>query len=140
MNSNALNVYKQTRVKTAGQAQLIIMLYDEAIKQIDTAVNEFNKQNKKLDAVNNAIIKAQDIITELMVSLDFEKGGEIAKNLFSLYMFFNQQLIDANIKKDLKPLSEIRAFLAELRGAWSTIENKVQTADPSNHVGVNIAG
>ena len=64
------------------------MLYEEAIRQIDLAKGALEEDTKQLDRVNNAIGKAQDIITELMVSLDFEKGGEVAEKLFNLYMYF----------------------------------------------------
>jgi flagellar protein FliS len=140
MKNDGLNIYKQTRIKTAGQSRLIVMLYDEAIRQIDLACQEMEKPDRKLDVINNAIVKAQDIITELTVSLDFEKGGEIAKNLFSLYMFFNQQLVNANVRKDSGLLKEIRKFMAELRAAWQTIEGKTAGTEPGSHSGVNIAG
>ena len=75
MTSDPLRAYRQTRVKTASQGQLIVMLYDEGLKQLKIAEGELGKEQSKLDVAHNAIIKAQDIITELMVSLDFEKGG-----------------------------------------------------------------
>lgn len=140
MNRNPLNAYRQTKVKTAGQGRLIVMLYDEAIKQLDHADHELKKQDAKLDIVHNCIVKTQDIVTELMASLDFEKGGDIAQNLYNLYMFFNQQLMEANIQKKPEYLKDTRHLLAELRVAWAAIEGK--TAAPVNPaiVGVNIAG
>jgi flagellar protein FliS len=56
-----------------------------------------------------------------MVSLDFEQGGEIAKNLFSLYSWFNQELLAANISQDPQRLSSVRNMLNDLRSAWSEI-------------------
>jgi flagellar protein FliS len=115
------------------------MLYDEAIKQIDTAAAALEAQTKKLDVVHNAITKAQNIVTELTVSLDFEKGGEMAKNLFNLYMFFNNRLMEANIRKDAATLRVVRNFMAQIRESWVQIANiQVQPAPPSS--GVNIAG
>lgn len=140
MNRNPLNAYRQTKVKTAGQGRLIVMLYDEAIKQLDRASQEMDQTHKKLDTVHNCIVKTQDIITELMASLDFEKGGDIAQNLYSLYMFFNQLLMEANIQKDGKNLREIRRMMAELREAWASIEGKAAAPQNPASVGVNIAG
>ena len=137
--TNPSSAYKETRVRTAGQGQLIVMLYDEAIKQIDTAVQALDTHTKKLDTVHNAITKTQNIITELTVSLDFDKGGEMAKNLFNLYMFFNQQLTEANVRKEAAPLRVVRNFMAQIRDSWVQIANiQVQPTPPSS--GVNIAG
>ena len=137
---NPLNAYKETNIRTASGGKLIVMLYDEALKQIDFALEQLNQKAKRLDKVNIALLKAQDIITELMASLDFEKGGDIAKNLFSLYMFFNQQLIDTNIKKDPEPAQNVRKLLAELRDVWAEIVKKGVQGGSQDSGGVNIAG
>jgi flagellar protein FliS len=127
-------------VRTAGQGKLIVMLYDEAIKQIDTALHQMNGKSKKLDLVHNSIVKAQDVVTELTVSLDFEQGGEIAKNLFNLYMFFNRQLMEANVRKDSSLIREVRRLMAELRDAWIKISNTQVEEGRSGSAGINIAG
>ena len=115
------------------------MLYDEAIKQIDMAVQALDAQTKKLDVIHNAITKAQNIVTELTVSLDFEKGGEMAKNLFNLYMFFNNQLMEGNVRKDASSLRVVRNFMAQIRDSWVQIANtQVQPTPPVS--GVNLAG
>lgn len=140
MSVNRLNAYRQTSVKTAGRGRLIVMLYDEAIKQMDIAVDEFEKDKRKLDSIHNAIVKTQDIITELMASLDFDKGGEISKNLFNLYMFFNHHLVQANVSKSSEPIKEVRRFMADLREAWIAIEGTAVVQDSNTNSGVNIAG
>ncbi|MAG13031.1 MAG: flagellar export chaperone FliS [Spirochaetales bacterium] len=137
---NPYKAYRETQIKTAGQGKLIVMLYDEAIRQVDAAIGGMEGETSALDTISNALIRAQDLVTELMVSLDFEKGGEIAQGLFSLYMYFNQQLVDANIKKDPEPLREIRKMLTELRTAWDQISGTSPPGDDSPKPGVNIAG
>ncbi len=139
MNGNYVNAYKQTTVKTANQGQIIVMLYDEAIKQLDFAKGRLEAGTRELDKVNAAIGKAQDILTELTVSLDFEQGGEMAQNLFSLYMFFNNQLTQANIEKDTERLGQVRAFLGDLREAWAQISSKVGNTSGTAARGVNIS-
>jgi flagellar protein FliS len=123
------------------------MLYDEAVKQLDQGLEllELNAAGKKdpgrIEQISKAILKTQEIVTELMVSLDFEQGGEIAKNLFSLYTWFNQELLEANIGQDPRRITDIRNMLNELRGAWNEIavKSSVEGVDrPST--GVNIAG
>ncbi|MDR1869236.1 MAG: flagellar export chaperone FliS [Treponema sp.] len=144
---NASSTYKETKVKTAGQGQLIIMLYDEAIRQLTKAVELLetdNKQKKdpsKIEQISKAVMKAEEIITELMVSLDFEQGGEISKNLFALYTWFNRELLEANIAQDIKRIKTVKDMLSELGNSWNEIAGKY-TADTSNReaVGLNIAG
>jgi len=145
--NNALSTYKETRIKTASQGQLLIMLYDEAIKQLDRALDlmELNHSGKKdpgrIELIGKAILKTQDIITELMVSLDFDVGEDIAKNLFALYTWFSRELMDANIKQDAGKIMMIRNMMNELRAAWNEIAIKNAAETPKREVaGVNIAG
>lgn len=139
MSVNRLNAYRQTSVKTASQGRLIVMLYDEAIKQMVLAEEELGRKKIKFDTVHNSISKTQDVITELMASLDFEKGGDISKNLYNLYMFFNRQLVQANIDKDIEPLVQVRKFMSDLREAWVAIEGTAVNQNPKTASGVNIA-
>jgi len=136
---NKLNAYRETHIKTASQGQIIIMLYDEAVRQLDKAVELLSEGNRQYDRVNNAVIRAQDMVTELMVSLDFDKGGEIAQGLFNLYMFFNQHLMEANLKKDAEMIKTVRGHLKELRGAWKQIVHKPGSGRQSSG-GINVAG
>lgn len=145
--TNALSAYRETRIKTASQGQLIIMLYDEAVKHLDRGLDllEKNATGKKdpgkIELINKAVLKTQEIITELMVSLDFEQGGDIARNLFSLYTWFNKELLDANIKQDMRRITIIRNMLDELRGAWNEVVVKNASESAGKTVtGVNIAG
>ncbi len=140
MNTDPLRAYRQTRVKTASQGQLIVMLYNEGLKQLKTAEREFESSQPNLELVHNAIVKAQDIITELMVSLDFEKGGDIARNLFHLYMYFNQKLVDVNLSKEASNLHEVYSLMESLRDAWAEIENTIPRQDHQVTGGVNLAG
>ncbi|MFN3410777.1 MAG: flagellar export chaperone FliS [Exilispira sp.] len=116
--------YLEMKVKTASPIQLVIMLYDKAIVCLNTAIELINKKSIKFDVINNNIIRAQDIISELMLSLDFEQGGEIAQNLFSIYDYCMKQMIDGNIKKDSKLLTDVVKILSELRSAWAELEKK----------------
>jgi flagellar protein FliS len=138
--TDRLKAYKETSVKTASPGKLIVMLYEEALKQIDRAIELLKSDTKKYDIVNNAIIKSQDVIAELMVSLDFDKGGEVAKNLFNLYMFFNNRLMEGNMAKKFEPLQEVRDNMAELKEAWEMLEKGTADGNGKSRVGVNIAG
>ncbi len=137
---NPLNMYRETSIKTAGQGRLIVLLYDEAIKQLDKAITLLDSEMKQYDRVNSSIIKAQEIITELSASLDFEKGKDIARNLFSLYVYFNQQLMAANLDKDSRPIKPVRNMMFELRSAWKQIENTKEIPSDKGNVGIDVAG
>jgi flagellar protein FliS len=137
---NPLNAYREVSVRTATQGKLIVMLYDEAVKQLDLAISLLSQKSKQLDKVHNALIKTQDIITELMTGLDFDRGGEMARNLMSLYVFFNEKIRDGNMKKDIEPLKLVRSFVADLRSAWVQIANSKVDEMPRPQLGVNIAG
>lgn len=137
---NPLRAYKQTGVKTASGGKLIVMLYDECIKQLKNACRELEVQHPSLDLAHNAIVKAQDIIAELIVSLDFERGGDIAQNLFHLYMYFNQKLVDANLSKESSNLIEICSHMTELREAWASVEITAGARETREKGGVNLAG
>lgn len=128
---NPYNQYKETQITTANQGKLIVMLYDGAIKFLNIAVE--NMQPKTYDIVNSNIIKTQDIITELMLSLNMKEGGEISKSLFSLYMFFKKQLLEANIKKDPEIIKGVVKMLRELREAWDKISS-TETASDKNSI------
>jgi flagellar protein FliS len=143
MNANPLAAYRETRVKTASPGQLVVMLYDEAIKQSDTAIELFGTDSKPkpedIERIGRALGKVQDIITELMASLDFDAGGDIAKDLFALYVWFGREILEANIQKDPKRIASVRTMLASLREAWADAASKAQSGSGAP-VGVNIAG
>ncbi|MDR2543044.1 MAG: flagellar export chaperone FliS [Treponema sp.] len=140
------STYKETRIITAGQGQLIVMLYDEAVKQLGFAIGLLEKnQNEKRDParieqISKAVMKAEEIITELMISLDFEQGGEIAKHLFSLYTWFNRELLEANITQDMERIIVVKNMLSDLRNTWDTISMNASSQPNREAVGINIAG
>ena len=145
--NNAVSTYRETKVKTASQGQLIIMLYDEAVKQLDKGLEllSLDKGGRRnpanIEKISKAILKAEEIVTELTVSLDFEQGGEIAKNLFSLYTWFNKELLESNISHDMRRITQVRNQLSELRSAWAEVAAKTNPESSGKAVtGVNIAG
>jgi len=143
---NASSTYKETKIKTASQGQLILMLYDEAVRQLTMAIemlelkNANEKIHDKIEKINKAIMKAEEIITELMVSLDFEQGGDIAKNLFALYSWFNKELLEASISQDVKRIKTVKNMFLELYDSWKKIVHTVESENRGAAVGLNIAG
>ena len=88
--SNQKNAYRKASVNTLDQQKLIIMLYDGAIKNSGFAIQHMEK--KEVEKAPIALVKAKNIVSELMASLNMEKGGDVAKNLKSLYAYMFRQL------------------------------------------------
>ncbi len=120
--SNYQNAYKKASVNTLDQNKLIIMLYDGAIKNANFAVQYMD--SGEIEKVHDSLIKTKNIVTELLATLNMEQGGEIAKNLKSLYSFMFSQLIEANMEKKSEPVLNVIDLLKELRGAWVQIKEK----------------
>ena len=120
--SNYQNAYKKASVNTLDQNKLIIMLYDGAIKNANFAV--VYMKSGEIEKVHDSLIKTKNIVTELLATLNMENGGEIAKNLKSLYSYMFSLLIEANMEKKSKPVLTVIDLLKELRGAWVQIREK----------------
>ena len=129
---NAYTAYQRTNVNTASQGRLVVLLYEGAIKHINAAINLFNENDKikasDIEQFGIHIQKAQAIITELQVTLDMEKGKDIARNLMSLYLYFNEELMDANINHNKTKLQFVVKMLNELAESWRIIANSTAKA------------
>lgn len=113
------NKYFETSVQTTDKSQIVVMLYNGAIKFLKRAVIAI--ENNDFPAKGQSINKAIDIINELNFSLDMETGGEIADNLRSLYNFFVRELTSANIKCDIEKINSVINCLQDLNKGWSAI-------------------
>lgn len=122
MTYNALNQYKQNTVFTATPEELTLMLYDGGIKFMNIA--KYNIENNQVEKAHQALIRAQDIIIELSSSLNMEY--EISNNFKRLYDFIMDNLIDANINKEIKPIEEALEILTEMRDTWKEAMKEVK--------------
>jgi len=109
------SAYQKTDVITADPRKLVIMCYEGAIYSLKLAKAKYYAQ--EYEAKGKAIQNALDILNELRAALDFEKGGEIATNLDSLYSFWSQHIIKADFRKDLQTLDRVAAMLEEIKSA-----------------------
>lgn len=129
---NAYAAYQKTNVNTASQGRLVVLLYEGAVKHLKAAINLFGPDEKlkpgDIEQYGIHIQKAQAIITELQVSLDMEKGGDIARNLMSLYVFFNEELMDATISHNKQKIEFVQSKMDELAESWRTIASSTANA------------
>jgi len=112
--------YRAGAVSTAQPAQLVTMLYDAAIAAVNRAGAALDGP-ATADSVTRAhdeLTRAQDIVLELQLSLDHDRGGEIAGSLDQLYDFCLDRLVAANTSKSAVLLPAVSSVLAELRDAW----------------------
>ena len=142
--SQAYNAYRDTNVKTASQGKLVVLLYEGAVKKLNEAYSLFDESGKikpsDIEHFGSTILKTQEIITELQVSLNME-AGEIAHNLMSLYVYFNSELTTANISKDQKKIQFVLEMMTELLDSWRQAANSTANA-PAGYVpkALNIEG
>lgn len=141
---NAYSAYRKTGVCTSSQGKLVVMLYGEVVKQLNCALS-YIIGNDKVEAMHieqfsKHILKAQEIISELMVALDMEKGGDIAKNLMSLYIYFNQELLNVSISHSRQKILFIHDMMAQLRDAWDEASASAGTAPAPVSAGIDING
>jgi flagellar secretion chaperone FliS len=121
---NAANAYRKNATLGASPVQLIVMLYDGALRFMEEGksaiiAKDFETQNTKLQ-------RSQKIIIELMSSLDMKKGGEISKNLLSLYTFVLNELVDANLMDDPKRVDNAARTMSDLRESWVEVDKIVR--------------
>jgi flagellar protein FliS len=130
---DAQNHYRQQSIETASPGQLVSMLYHGAIVAISRAESHLGLSSFEL--ANRELQRAQDIVTELKVTLDFERGGVIARNLSSLYAFCLEGLIAANLTKRTDSLDGVRATLNELASGWDQmLASEILAAPTNGHV------
>ena len=124
MATNAYQKYKNTQIETANQEKLLIMMYNGAIKFSKQAKEAINRND--YEAVNNSLVRTQAILLELQVTLDHEKGGEIAEKLDALYDYMKRKLTDANVDKEKEPIDEVIKMLEDLKETWIEASKKVK--------------
>jgi len=132
--ANPWQSYRQVATKTATPGQLVLMLFDGALRFLDKALAGFELDDP-LDsnlAINNNILKAQEIIRELNASLNLEQGGEFAVTMRRLYNFYDLQLSQSNLKKDPAGVELVIRLLSVIRGAWAEMltGRSIPAADP----------
>lgn len=119
--------YRVNAVLTASPGQLVLMLYDGALKAMAIALDALAHAEAdpcRLETVNNQLIKAQAIITELQGGLNFEAGGEFAHTMDRLYEYHKRRLFEANLRKKAEPVLEVEKLVRELREAWAEMLSK----------------
>jgi flagellar secretion chaperone FliS len=119
MWQNAHDAYLESRVLSASPLELVRLLYGAGIESV--------REARRCLAVGDIagrsgrISKAHDILTELAASLDLERGGDLSRRLGQLYDYMQRNLIEANLRQEDGPLSEVLALLSTLSEGWQAV-------------------
>lgn len=129
--------YRTNAVLTASPGQLVLMLYDGALRALALSREAFTRPEddaRRIEIINQQLLKAQAIVSELQAGLNFEAGGEMATTLNRLYDYYNRRLFEANMRKQEAPVIEVERLLGELRAGWAEMLSKQGGAVPAAEV------
>lgn len=127
------NRYRQIATQTAPPGQLVLMLFDGAIKFLERALQGFDLEDPAEcnEAINNNIMRAQAIIEELDRSLNLAEGGEFSANMRRLYTYLDRRLMESNLRKEQGGLREVVDRLSVIRDAWRQMLQEVGQIAPT---------
>jgi flagellar secretion chaperone FliS len=131
MWQNAQDTYLEQRVLSAGPLELVNLLYQAATGAVRDARRHLAAG--EILARSRAISKACGILTELITSLDHQRGGELSQRLAQLYDYMQRRLLEANRGQIDEPLAEVLSLLATLGNAWEAIKPAAQRAEPKEN-------
>ena len=134
------HIYKKTQINTSNSISILIMLYDRAIQDLEIAKELYKSEDfiniTKADA---KVYHAQDIIIELMSTLNFADGGDIANNLLSIYSYLNKTLENVIFKQNVEDnIQEVLKHLQNLNTAWKALLKKDNHHIINKKLGINI--
>jgi flagellar protein FliS len=123
VNRKAMNAYRSVGVSSgveyADSVQLVQMLFDGLLAALADA--EGHMQRNAIAEKGESINRASKILIGLQSTLDFEKGGELARNLSDLYDYAMRRILKANLRNDIAAIQEVRGLLGEITGAWELL-------------------
>jgi flagellar secretion chaperone FliS len=111
--------YHQTHVQSRSPLELVVMLYDGALRLLEQAAMAMDARDMATKA--EAMSRAMSIIAELQSTLNMQEGGAVAAQLDGLYAHMTARLLDANSQRQRAPIDEVIGLLRPLRDAWSQI-------------------
>jgi flagellar protein FliS len=129
------NSYRQISAHTASPGQLVLMLYDGALRFLEKSLVGFEMDDPMEfnQTINNNLLRAQSIISELSSTLNLEQGGELARTLRRLYSYMDDRLMESNLAKTPEGIRDTLRRLTILRDAWQEMLQRrtVESAHPS---------
>ena len=121
--ANPYNIYKQNSVNMASSQQLLLMLLDGAVKY--TKIARMAILNKDIARAHKELVRVQDIFLELMITMD--KNTKYMEALYNIYDFIKNELVKANIKKDITIIDNTLPLIEEIRDMWYEVDAKIKS-------------
>lgn len=116
MYGGKVRAYRQTDILTADPKRLVLLCYEEAIRNLKLAKEKY--LSEEYEAKGRALQKTIDILGELREVLDFERGGEMARHLEVLYRFMIRHLLNSDMKRNINGLDQVLVMMDILKSAW----------------------
>jgi flagellar secretion chaperone FliS len=134
--ANSAQAYRSITTQTASPGQLVLMLFDGALKFLERARAGFQMQDplEFNRTIHNNVVRSQAILGELNACLDMDAGGELSRTLRRLYVYFDRRLQESNRRKQPQGIDEVIARLTELRSAWAQMLEQQATPAGAAHV------
>ncbi len=125
MLANPYQRYRQVTVETASIAELVVLLYRRAVQLLAEAEEAIVAAD--VPRAHACLVRGQEIVSELMASVNLE-AGELAQQLWAIYDFLQRRLVEANVRKDVAIVREVRGFLESLLEAWEQVAAQERAA------------
>ncbi|MDX1951816.1 MAG: flagellar export chaperone FliS [Verrucomicrobiota bacterium] len=135
ITANPWKSYQKVATQTAPPGQLVLMLFEGAIRFLEQAQAGFEKEDpvEFNQIISNNILRTQDILFELNMSLNMAEGGELAATLRSLYNYMDRRLMESNVQKDISGIQDVLGRVIVLRDAWAAmLQGHTDTPPPTN--------
>lgn len=135
-NANPWKSYRQVTTLTAPPGQIVLMLFDGALRALGCALSGFSLEDpaEANMTIHNNLRRAREIIRELNGALNLEQGGEFARTMRRLYDYFERRLWESDVQKKRDGAEEVAAHLTELRDAWATtLSNPTPSSPVASH-------
>jgi flagellar protein FliS len=132
--ANPWKSYRETATLTAPPGQIVLMLYDGAIRSLERSLPGFSNTDPAESnmTIHNNLQRAHEIIRQLNIALNMQQGGEVAENLRRLYNYFERRIWESNVKKNPAGVGEVIRHLNVLRDAWATMLANQGSSVPDN--------
>lgn len=116
MQAPGYSAYKRIQTETSSSGELILQLYDALFRNLYRAGQRIAESDR--EAAHDALVRAQEIVLELMTSLNRDIDSDLPTRLAELYEYMHRRLVLANTEQDIAPVHEVARLVEQLRGAW----------------------
>ncbi len=119
--------YLETKIMTAAPEELTLVIFDVLILASVKAVDKLKNVPTDIQGIHDELRRGQRALALLMGSLDFEVGGDIARNLFRVYEWWHHELVLANMQKAPDRVERLLPDFRSYRSTWAEVNKRSRT-------------